>query len=156
AFALIYRPDNPYEDLARAITYIHDHAEELQVNPEQYSLWGGSAGARMAATLGNADYLRQLTGRNDIPQAAVVIMQYTGYNYVSPADAPTYVNVGTADGIANWRTMRSRLEKLDQLGIPTEFHSYEGLRHGYGLGTGTAAEGWTEDAFAFWENNSRS
>lgn len=26
AFALIYRPEEPYEDLARAIAYIHDHA----------------------------------------------------------------------------------------------------------------------------------
>ncbi len=155
AFALIYRPDDPYSDLAQAIAYIYDHAEELQVDPENYSLWGGSAGARMAATLGNADYLYQLTGREDIPQAAAVIMQYTGYSNVSSADAATYVNVGTSDGIANWRTMQSRLNRLDDLGIATEFHSYEGLPHGYGLGTGTVAEGWTEDAFAFWEANSR-
>ncbi len=154
AFALIYRPDDPYNDLAQAITYIHDHAEELQVDPDNYSLWGGSAGARMAATLGNADYLYQLTGREDIPQAAAVIMQYTGYRYVSESDAPTYVNVGTSDGIANWRTMQSRLQSLEALGIPTEFHSYEGLSHGFGLGTGTVAEGWINDALAFWETNS--
>ncbi len=156
AFALIYRPNDPYNDLAQAITYIYDHADELQVDPDNYSLWGGSAGARMAATLGNADYLYQLTGRLDIPQAKAVIMQYTGYNSVSSSDAPAYVNVGTADGIANWRTMQRRLESLENLGIPTEFHSYEGLPHGYGLGTGTVAEGWIEDAFAFWETNSLS
>ncbi len=155
AFALIYRPDTPYENLADAISYIEDHAEELQIDPDNYSLWGGSAGARMAATAGNADYLYQLTGRNDIPQAAAVIMQYTGYNSVSSADAPTYANVGTNDGIANWRTMQSRLENLEALGIPTEFHSYEGLRHGFGIGTGTSAEGWMEDAFAFWEEQSK-
>ncbi len=151
AFALIYRPDEAYTDLAQAISYIYDHAEELQVNPEQYSLWGGSAGARMAATLGNADYLMQLTGRSDIPKAAAVIMQYTGYGNVSSQDAPTYVNVGTSDRIASWRTMEGRLQALEELGIPTEFHAYEGLPHGYGLGTGTVAEGWIEDAFSFWE-----
>ncbi len=156
AFALIYRPDDPYQDLAQALVYIQDHADELQVDPENYSLWGGSAGARMAAALGNADYLYQLTGREDIPQAAAVIMQYTGYSSVSSADAPTYVNVGTSDGIANWRTMQSRLESLEKLGIPTEFHAYEGLPHGYGLGTGTIAEGWIRDALAFWEENSVS
>ncbi len=154
AFALIYRPDDPYSDLAQAITYIYDHAEELQVDPENYSLWGGSAGARMAAALGNAEYLQQLTGREDIPQAAAVVMQYTGYSNVSAADAPTYVNVGTSDGIANWRTMQSRLQSLEALGIPTEFHAYEGLPHGYGIGTGTVAEGWMEDALAFWDTNS--
>ncbi len=151
AFALIYRPDDPYNDLARAIAFIHDHAEELQVDPESYSLWGGSAGARMAAALGNGDTLAS-AGRTDIPQAAAVIMQYTGYTTVSEQDAPTYVCVGTNDGIANWRTMQTRLEGLEALGIPTEFHAYEGLGHGFGLGTGTAAEGWIKGAVKFWED----
>ena len=73
AFALIYRPDDPYNDLAQAITFIYDNAEQLGVKREDYSLWGGSAGARMAATLGNSHYLYQLTGRSDIPQAAAVL-----------------------------------------------------------------------------------
>lgn len=153
AFALIYPPDEPYEDLARAIAYIHDHATELGVSPSDYSLWGGSAGARMAATLGNSGYLRQLTGRTDIPQAAAVIMQYTGYSSVSAQDAPTYACVGTNDGIASWRTMQSRLQRLSDLGIPTEFHAYEGLSHGFGIGTGTVAEGWVNDALDFWKRN---
>ena len=34
AFALIYRPDSPYEDLARAIEWIWDHAGELQIKKE--------------------------------------------------------------------------------------------------------------------------
>ncbi len=80
-----------------------------------------------------------------------MIMQYTGYSAVSAKDAPTYVCVGTRDGIANWRTMQSRLQGLEALGLPTEFHSYEGLSHGFGLGTGTVAEGWINDAAAFWE-----
>ena len=154
AFALIYRPDDPYTDLAQAIAYIYDHAEELQVNPEGYSLWGGSAGARMAAVLGNGDALAQF-GRPDIPQAAAVIMQYTGYTTVSPQDAPTYVCVGTNDGIASWRTMKARLEGLEALGVPTEFHAYEGLGHGFGLGTGTVAEGWIKDAVNFWDGSFR-
>lgn len=72
-----------------------------EIDPNDYSLWGGSAGARMAAMLGNSDYLQQLTSRTDIGQAGAVIMQYTGYTYTSKADAPTYVCVGTSDGIAN-------------------------------------------------------
>lgn len=156
SFALIYRPDDPYSDLAKAIEYIYDHAEELGVDAEHYSLWGGSAGARMAATLGNADYLYQLTERRDIPQATAAIMQYTGYNDYSKADAPTYVCVGTNDRIASWRTMQTRLEMIDSLGVPTEFHAYDGLPHGFGLGTGTIAEGWVDDAIAFWETQMKN
>ena len=154
AFALIYRPGDAYEDLARAITYICDHADELGVQRDGYSLWGGSAGARMAATLGNSANLRSLTGRTDLPQASAVVMQYTGYTTVSPYDGPTYACCGTSDGIASWRTMQSRLESLSALGIPTEFHSYNGLPHGFGLGTGTVAEGWLQDAVHFWQSQS--
>lgn len=150
AFALIYRPDYAYDDLARAIEFIHDNAARLGVDANDYSLWGGSAGARMAATLGNSANLRQLTGRADIPQAKAVIMQYTGYSTVSRYDAPTYACVGTSDGIAPWQTMQSRLQSLSRLGIPTEFHAYQGLPHGFGLGIGTVAEGWIDDAVNFW------
>lgn len=150
-FALIYRPDEAYEDLARAITSLYDNSKELGIQADGYSLWGGSAGARMAAVLGNKEYLQELTKRNDIPQAAAVIMQYTGYTDISKADAPTYACVGTSDGIASWNTMKNRLERLTDMGIPTEFHHYDGLTHGFGIGTGTVAEGWIDDAVRFWE-----
>lgn len=153
AFALIYRPDDPYNDLARAITFIHNNSEILGVEKTNYSLWGGSAGARMAATLGNRANLRQFTGNSEIPQASAVIMQYTGYSSVSELDAPTYNCVGSNDGIASWRTMQNRLQRLSALGIPTEFHVYEGLGHGFGIGTGTVAEGWVKDAIDFWKEN---
>lgn len=150
AFALIYRPDDPYNDLARAIAFICDNAAALGVKAEDYSLWGGSAGARMAATLGRSDYLQELTGRTDIPRAVAVIMQYTGYSTVSEYDAPTYACVGKNDGIASWKGMQARLQSLSGLGIRTEFHAYEGLSHGFGIGTGTAAEGWVDGALKFW------
>lgn len=153
AFALIYRPTSPYEDLARAISFIYDHANELEIDRDHYSLWGGSAGARMAAELGNLEVLRQLTQRDDIPQADSVIMQYTGFSRVSRFDAPTYVCVGDNDWIANWETMKMRLFYLKKMGIPTEFHVYHGLGHGFGLGSGTAAEGWINDAIKFWQSN---
>lgn len=153
AFALIYRPDDPYRDLAHAITFIYDNAEALGVSKNNYSLWGGSAGARIAAFLGNKSNLSELTSNRNIPQASAVIMQYTGYSSASEQDSPTYNCVGSNDGIASWRTMQNRLEQLSAMGIPTEFHVYEGLGHGFGIGTGTVAEGWMTDAIKFWESN---
>ena len=152
AFALIYRPgaQTACEDLARAISFIFEHAEELEVDTDCYSLWGGSAGARMAAWLGS--YGPAAFGGNDLPQPGAVIMQYTGHSDYTENDPPTYACVGENDGIASWRTMQQRLEVLDSLGIDTEFHKYPGLAHGFGIGIGTAAEGWVDDAVAFWEN----
>lgn len=49
---------------------------------------------------------------------------------------------------------KNRLDQLFALGIPTEFHSYSGLPHGFGLGTGTVAEGWIQDAIRFWQRQS--
>lgn len=152
AFALIYHPgaQTACEDLARAITFIFDHAEELEVDTDCYSLWGGSAGARMAAWLGT--YGPEAFGGGDLPRPGAVIMQYTGLSEYSELDPPTYACVGDRDGIANWRIMQARLDAMQQLGIDTEFHVYSGLGHGFGLGTGTSAEGWLDDAAAFWES----
>ena len=156
AFALIYRPgaQTACEDLARAITFIFEHADELEVDTACYSLWGGSAGARMAAYLGS--YGPAGFGGGDLPRPGAVIMQYTGHSEYTESDPPTYACVGTNDGIASWRTMERRLEALEAQGIPTEFHAYEGLSHGFGLGTGTVAEGWIKDAAAFWKRTNRT
>lgn len=155
AFALIYRPgaQTACEDLSRAIRFIFDHAEELQVDTDDYSLWGGSAGGRMAAWVGS--YGTAAFGKKDLPRPAAVILQYTGHSEYSEMDPPTYACVGENDGIASWRLMQRRLELLQALGTPTEFHVYPGLGHGFGLGTGTAAEGWIDDATAFWEAQMR-
>lgn len=152
AFALIYRPgaQTACEDLARAVAFIFSHAEELEVDTDCYSLWGGSAGARMAAWLGT--YGPEAFGGGDLPRPGAVIMQYTGLGEYSGFDPPTYACVGDRDGIASWRTMKARLDAMSELGIDTEFHVYSGLSHGFGLGTGTSAEGWIQDAIAFWEN----
>ncbi len=151
AFALIYRPgaQTACEDLARAISFIFENAQELEVDTDCYSLWGGSAGARMAAWLGS--YGPAAFGGDDLPQPGAVIMQYTGHSDYTESDPPTFACVGENDGIANWRTMERRLQAMSALGIPTEFHHYPGLGHGFGLGTGTVAEGWLDQAVAFWE-----
>ena len=148
---MIYRPgaQTACEDLARAISFIFENAQELEVDTDCYSLWGGSAGARMAAWLGS--YGPAAFGGDDLPQPGAVIMQYTGHSDYTESDPPTFACVGENDGIANWRTMERRLQAMSALGIPTEFHHYPSLGHGFGLGTGTVAEGWLDQAAAFWE-----
>lgn len=152
AFALVYRPgaQTACEDLARAISFIFEHADELEVDTDCYSLWGGSAGGRMAAWLGS--YGPAAFGGDELPRPGAVIMQYTGHSDYTEADPPTFACVGENDGIASWRTMQRRIDALAASGIPTEFHHYLGLSHGFGLGTGTAAEGWLEEAVSFWED----
>ena len=76
AFALIYRPNaqNAYEDLARPISFIFNNAKELEIDIIGYSVWGGSAGGRMTATI--ASYgIQQYGGDNNIPKLSVSIIQ---------------------------------------------------------------------------------
>mgnify|MGYP002797706556 CR=1 FL=1 len=106
----------------------------------------------MAAELGSygaAEY-----GGDDIPKPSTVVMQYTRYSGYNPeGEPPTFACVGDRDGIADWRVMRRRVQMLDAMGVPAEFHVYQGLGHGFGLGTGTVAEGWFNLAVDFWEKN---
>lgn len=153
AFALIYRPgaQTACEDLARAIAFVHDHAQELGVNTEGYSLWGGSAGARMSAWLGS--YGTQAFGEKAYPRPGAVIMQYTGLSEVYGNEPPTYNCVGTNDSIASYRTMERRIKAIQANGTDAEIEVFQGLSHGFGLGTGTVAEGWIDRSAEFWERN---
>ncbi len=153
AFALIYRPgaQTACEDLARAIAFIHENAEELEVDVSGYSLWGGSAGARMAAWLGS--YGTAAFGEADYPKPGAVIMQYTGLSEVTGEEPPTYACVGTNDGIAYYGTMEGRIRQIQAQGTNAEIEVFEGLPHGFGLGEGTVAAGWFDNAVEFWEDN---
>jgi acetyl esterase/lipase len=46
--------------------------------------------------------------------------------------------------------MQARAEAIRENGIDAEFEVFDGLAHGFGLGTGTAAEGWIDRAVRFW------
>ena len=45
----------------------------------------------------------------------------------------------------------NRSEKLNEMGVPTEFYLYKNLGHGFALGNGTTAEGWEKQAIKFWQ-----
>lgn len=155
AFALIYRPGarTACEDLARAIACLHEHADELGIDMSDYSLWGGSAGARMAAWLGA--YGTSAFGEKQYPKPAAVIMQYTGLSEVTGDEPPTYACVGTSDGIASYRSMERYISRIKNNGTNAKIEVFDSLSHGFGLGQNTVADGWLDRAVMFWEDNMR-
>ena len=64
---------------------------------------------------------------------------------------PTYACVGTSDGIASYRSMEDYISRIQNNGTNAEIEVFDGLRHGFGLGEGTVAEGWIDRAVSFWE-----
>ena len=152
-FVLRYRVGqgglNATQDLASAISFIHKNAALLQVSTHGYSLWGSSAGARMAAAVGS--YGVAQFGGEQLPKPAAVIMAYTGYSDYSDHEPPTFVVVGSRDGIAPPAVMAQRVKALKHAGTRVEYYQYSGVGHGFGLGNGTSAEGWILLATQFWE-----
>jgi len=131
-----------------AITFIFRNAEMLGVGTKDYSLWGSSAGARMAAAIGSRGV--RYFGGADLPKPSTVVMAYTGHSDYSSNEPATFVVVGEQDAIAPASAMQRRVDALRRSGTDVEFHKYPNLGHGFGPGTGTSAEGWIADAIRFW------
>jgi len=154
AFVIRYRigsEQRATEDLATAIAYIYRNAETLRVGTEDYSLWGGSAGGRMVGNIalnGVAGY-----GSGNLPKPAVVVIAYTGQPSYSKNFPPTFITVSADDGIANAAVVDRRVENLRNAGVEVEYRRYGSAGHGFGLGTGTDAEGWLGHAVRFWEKH---
>lgn len=153
AFVLTYRTGQgeriATEDMARAIGWIFDNAASLGVSTDSYSVWGSSAGARMAAFIGShgpAGF-----GAAGLPKPAAVIMAYTSHSDLAETEPPTFVVVGENDGIAPPANMERRIAALRRIGTPVEYHRFPNIGHGFGAGTGTSADGWIEQAARFWE-----
>lgn len=155
AFVLKYRAGQggriATEDLAAALTYIFRNADALGVTRTDYSLWGSSAGARMAASIGSHGAAR--FGGATLPRPSTVVLLYTGHSDIARSEPPTFVAVGETDGIAPPAVMERRVAALRRAGTDVEYHKYRGVGHGFGLGVGTSAEGWIAAALTFWEKH---
>jgi acetyl esterase/lipase len=155
AFVIKYRVGSgertACEDLAAALSYIFTNARTLGVGVENYSLWGFSAGARMAARL--ASYGTAAYGAGDCPKPGAAVIAFTGHTGFTKNDPPTLTIAGERDGIAPPRIMERRVNAMKAAGIDTEFHIYRDVGHGFGLGTGTSGEGWVANAVRFWERH---
>ena len=46
--------------------------------------------------------------------------------------------------------MERRVAALRKQGTEVDYRKYRDVGHGFGLGTGTSAEGWIADAVRFW------
>ena len=147
AFVLKYRTGGgqyAVEDLAAALKFIFQNADELGVGTKHYSLWGSSAGARMAAFIGSSGLF---------PKPAAVVMAYTGQSEFTRSDPPTFSVVGSKDWIASPSVVEHRAQEMKRAGIDVEFHRYRNVGHGFGSGRGTGAEGWIGEAVKFWEKH---
>ncbi|MEQ9099899.1 MAG: alpha/beta hydrolase [Imperialibacter sp.] len=154
AFVIRYRIGSgrlATEDLAAAIDFIFKNADGLDVGIKDYSVWGGSAGARMAGDIamnGVSAY-----GGSNLPKPATAVIAYTGHSTYSSDFVPSFMTVAANDGIASIHAVEQRVQNLKDSGAEVEYKRYQTAGHGFGLGTGTDAEGWLNLAVQFWERH---
>ena len=113
----------PLDDLGNAIQYITDHAAEFGVQTEDYALLGYSSGGHLAGLFGSEEYGCRNYG---VPKPGALLLWY-------PAQRPALT-----------RTLKEHH-------IPYKEVIYRRATHGVGTGINTDADGWINDAVAFWE-----
>ena len=131
-------------------------ADVIQMLPlrENYSLWGGSAGARLCSYV---TYLGSGFIKPDMKlHPAADIIAYTYFDFkprFMPEDSPGFFITGTRDWLVPVSSTKTDADGLKKQGVPVEVHAPEGAEHGFGVGNGTPAEGWISQAIDFWKRN---
>lgn len=146
--------ERAFSDLHRGMQYIFQNAEKWQISLKNYSVWGFSAGARM--TLAWTTHSKYSYHASGLPKPALQVPIYTVPENITPENGmpSTFMVMGTKDsfwGKEGCVACSEFCRTLNILEVPAIFEEYEGLGHGFGLGTGTPAEGWLDRATQLWE-----
>ncbi len=168
----------PMDDLAWAVREALDHAKEWNLDMENYSLWGSSAGGHLAASFGTegmgyAHYSLPKPGAMLLSYPVITMRTVThagSRNHllgkeptqeeirstsveqqVTEHYPPTFLWYGEEDIMVSPDNSHALYTALQDKNISCELHHYPNTGHGVGLGKGLPCEGWFDRAVAFWE-----
>lgn len=187
AFVLQYRAgvaggkEKPLDDLARAVKYVLDNSERLNVLQEGYAVGGYSAGGHLAATFGT----EQLGWKKySLPSPAAMLLSYPvitmgpdGHELsrklylqekfdepdawksyspdllATPVYPPSYIWHCENDWEVTPEYNAVRMEKsLRAAAVKCIRESFPGKSHGWGRAGGTSADLWIDHAIEFWKS----
>lgn len=186
AFSVQYRvgknaaAPKPMDDLARAVRFILDHADEMNVEKEDYAVMGFSAGGHLAASFGTENLGYNHYG---LPAPGVLMLaypvitmgekthkgsrkrlfgekaedyavqkQYSIEQQITCQYPPTYVWQFDQDNAVPIENTQMLVNALQANDIPYVYETFSGTIHGAGIGVNTPAAGWIDRAVAFWED----
>lgn len=171
---------NPMDDLARSVQFILEHARELDVDTENYALAGFSAGGHLAASFGTETLGYKKYG---IQKPAAIFLgypvitmgekanvgsrdrllresaseeerkQYSIEQQITENYPPVFLWQCEKDSSVPIENTIMLAKKLEEWKIPYLYETFAGEDHGWGIGTGTAAEGWLDRAADFWKTS---
>jgi acetyl esterase len=148
-------PKECVADGKSAIRWVRANAERLGIDPNRIAAGGGSAGGHVAATTGMVDGLDDPADKNaSVSSKANALVLFNpvyengpkGYGHsrvkewfpqISPAhniskdDPPTIVFLGTKDNLIPVTTAEKFKADMEDAGLKSELHLYEGQQHGF-------------------------
>ena len=156
AFCLTYRisesfgdkPETLAEDIYKAVSFITEHADEFNVDPTNSLIGGFSAGGMAISEWCNPETGYQKY-EAEKPGAACFIYG-VNESYKDTIDVPSFILYCIDDvhfGVEDFDNFESGIADRN---IPTDYKKVD-CPHGFGLGTGTEAEGWVNEAETFWK-----
>lgn len=170
---------NPMDDLAHALKFIFNNAEQMNVDITNYALIGFSAGGHLVAsfgteTIGYAKYelprpgilmlaypvitmgeytdqgtLRELLGKNS--ENDEKIEMYSIEKHITPTYPKTFIWQCDRDQTVPFKNSELLVSELRRNHIDHQYETFPSDAHGWGLGEGTYAQGWLDRAIDFWK-----
>ena len=147
-FGSFQNPEILAEDISREIKYIGEHAEELGVDADNYIIGGFSAGSVTAMTWCDERYGYKFYDMT-APKAYLSIYGITE-EMIPHTEVPTLIRFCEHDQYFSTDIAYEYKTSLEERGIPCDLKIVDCL-HGFGLGSGTEAEGWPDEAAEFFK-----
>ena len=100
------------KDLIRAVNFIEKNYKVFEVSKNNYSLWGGSAGAR---TVSDAVYAEAGITKEESLRPALAVIAYVffyGKKNFCKEDSPAFFIVGKNDALVSWRDVKERIDDM--------------------------------------------
>jgi acetyl esterase/lipase len=118
------------------------------VSFDDYSVWGSSAGGELMTA-----WASKGAKANGYKQPTVVVGAYTPPEQikVSKSFGPYFATDAADDPMVSPAAVVDNINKLKAAGADVKFVQFPTGGHGFGLGTGTPAAGWLDQAVAFWQ-----
>lgn len=171
----------PVDDLGHAVQYITDHAGQFGVQAEDYALLGYSSGGHLAGIFGSEAHGYRNYGVpkpgtlilgypiNDFFEYKPIYhlmmdphtlqsryYEWTISGSITDDYPPVFHWYGMDDYVFPLLWYPAQRPALDQAlnehHIPYKEIVYKRATHGVGTGAGTDADGWLDEAVAFWES----
>lgn len=167
---------NPLQDLAQAVRFLCANKERFGITQMDYRLVGFSAGGHLAAlfatehegaaalgvpaakgialgypvvTMGAYTHpgSRELFAGKQADEETIA--RFSIENRITPAYPPVFLWQCDEDDTVPVENSQMLADALERSGVPYCREMFEGSAHGWGLATGTVAEGWVDRAVTF-------